>query len=217
LLVGQVLELMTRTTRQRDPEMKVLQDLQAALRAGAMAGARALLGCVLERRGPGWVIRARIVETEAYTQDDPASHSFRGRTPRNAPMFDRAGIAYVYTSYGMHRCLNVVTGEEGTGEAVLIRALEPLDGVEQMTRHRRWEGKPAKGLADGPGKLCQALRIGLECNGWDLLAHGDLCLRIGSLKAWETVAVSRRIGITKAVDWPRRFLLAGNRFVSRRG
>lgn len=112
--------------------------------------------------------RGRIVEVEAYRQDDPASHSYRGRTPRNRTMFQAGGHLYVYFTYGMHHCANVVTGSDGDGQAVLLRAIEPLAGLDAM-RARRPRARRDADLANGPGKLCQAL--GLD-RGWDGL---DLC------------------------------------------
>lgn len=179
-----------------------------------MDAAPRLLGCRLVRLFPRGVrVVGRIVETEAYTEDDPASHTFRGQTPRNAPMFGPAGSAYVYVSYGMHHCLNIVTGREGTGEAVLVRALVIEEGEALARRHRSWGEKPARGLADGPGKLCQALAIGLDLNGSDLLrpieslGAGALVLQDGLVEGGETLSVTPRVGISKATDWPRRFLL----------
>jgi len=153
---------------------------------------------VVERDGV--VTSGRILETEAYTADDPASHSFRGRTARNAVMFGPAGRLYVYLSYGIHRCANVVTGSEGDGQAVLIRAIDPLDGAEEMLRRR---GRTP--LADGPGKLCQALGIGLDDNGADL--SGSSRIRIGDDGAPPPPdpMTGPRIGITKAVDTAWRF------------
>jgi DNA-3-methyladenine glycosylase len=180
----------------------------------AMAAAPALLGWELAVREPdGAVLRARIVETEAYTQDDPASHSAPGPTPRNAAMFGPAGHAYVYRIYGVHWCLNVVTGPEGRGEAVLIRALEPLAGQEVMVG-RRGLAEPGS-LCAGPGRLTQALGIDGADNGAWLFGGGRLTLHPAPLRAGESVLVGPRIGITKAADWPRRFLIAGSPWVSR--
>lgn len=186
------------------------QALRAILESGAVSAAPALLGCVLSRLVEGTLLSARIVETEAYTQDDPASHSFGRRTPRNEPMFGRAGTAYVYTSYGMHRCLNVVTGGEGIGEAVLVRGVEPIEGVDAMIAYRAWSGRPRRDLCNGPGKICQAMRIGLEWNLRDLLTGGELRLEPGSIRKGESILATPRIGITKAVDLPRRFVLSSD-------
>jgi len=196
----------------RDPEMSPLARL---LSAGAMQAAPGLLGCALERRVGRQTLRARIVETEAYTADDPASHSFRGLTRRNAVMFESPGTAYIYVSYGIHHCMNVVTGEPGVGEAVLIRAVEPLEGIELMRKARAGLEMPTRGLCNGPGKLCKALSVTLKDNGSDLLAGGRLRLLPGTLHEGESVATSPRVGISKAVDWPRRFLISGNLYASR--
>ncbi len=141
----------------------------------------------------------RIVETEAYTQDDPASHSFRGRTPRNAVMFGPPGHLYVYLSYGIHRCANVVTGLDGDGQAVLVRALDPIDGIEVMLQRR---GR--RPLADGPGKLCQAMGIELRDDGADLTGSAIAILDDGTPPPPRAVT-GPRVGITKAIDRPWRF------------
>jgi DNA-3-methyladenine glycosylase len=139
----------------------------------------------------------RITEVEAYTSDDPASHCYRGVTPRNAVMFGPAGRLYVYFSYGMHHCVNIVTGGEGDGQAVLIRAIQPIEGVDTMQARR---GQVAeRSLTDGPGKLTQALGLDLTDNGSIAHVYDDgvappKCPRIGP-----------RVGITRAADWPRRF------------
>ena len=145
----------------------------------------------------------RIVEVEAYTSDDPAAHTFRGPTPRNRVMFGPPGRLYVYFSYGMHHCANVVTGADGDGQAVLLRALTPLRGIELMTARRH--GRAAH-LADGPGKLCQALALDLSHTGIDLCAGGEIRLVDDGTPPPDVIVTTPRIGITKAVDLPWRFL-----------
>ena len=157
---------------------------------------------VVER--DGIVTSGRIIETEAYVSHDPASHSFRGRTARNAVMFGPGGQLYVYLSYGIHCCANVVTGIEGDGQAVLLRSIEPLDGIEEMLRRRR-----RSPLANGPGKLCQALGIGLDDNGAGLCGPGPIrLLDDGTQPPFEPI-VGPRVGITKSVDTPWRFRIGG--------
>lgn len=164
-----------------------------------------LLGKVLRVELDGMVSSGRIIETEAYTADDPASHSFRGRTARNAVMFGPAGRLYVYLSHGIHACANVVTGAEGEGAAVLIRAIEPVEGVAAM-RARRGEGRP---LADGPGKLCQALGIGLSDDGIDLATPGSpIQIVDDGTPPPDDPLIGPRIGISKAVDRPWRWRAA---------
>ena len=167
--------------------------------------ARELLGKrLIAASADGAVVSGRIIEVEAYTRDDPASHTFGGPTPRNSVMFGPAGHAYVYVSYGIHRCLNVVTGATGDGQAVLIRAVEPLDGLEVIVERRG--GRPRRELTDGPGKVGQAFAISGDHNGLDLLDPRS-ALRLvddGVLPPADPVA-GPRIGITKAVDTPWRF------------
>ena len=143
----------------------------------------------------------RIVEVEAYTADDPASHTFRGETSRNAVMFGPPGHLYCYLSYGIHTCANVVTGPPGHGAAVLIRALVPVAGIEEMRRRR---GR-STGLVDGPGKLCQALGLTLAHNGVDLCAAGPVALVDDGVAPPPNPVTGPRVGITKAVDTPWRF------------
>ena len=157
-----------------------------------------------------------IVETEAYHDSEPACHAFVGLTPRTAILFGPPGRAYVYRSYGIHAMLNAVCEPEGVGAAVLIRALEPVAGLERM-RARRGVARdaPARELCSGPGKLTQALGIELSDNGADL-RRGPLTIRPRP-RAWRepAIAVGRRVGITKAPELPWRFAAAGNPHVSR--
>jgi DNA-3-methyladenine glycosylase len=171
--------------------------------------ARDLIGCVVEHDGCTGV----IVETEAYHDSEPACHAFVGLTRRTATLFGPPGRAYVYRSYGVHALLNAVCEPEGVGAAVLIRALEPVAGIELMRARRGVEA--TRSLCSGPGKLTQALGIGLHDNGADL-ARGPVRITPRPA-AWRGVAVSvdRRIGITKAVELPWRFCAAGSRYLSR--
>jgi len=173
--------------------------------------AKRLLGCVLERVIDGRMVRVRIVETESYDQDDEASHAFGGERTRNAVMFRGAGHLYVYFTYGMHYCCNVVTGARGHGSGVLIRAVEPIEGTELLEERRGIHGVNA---TNGPAKLCQALDIDLTMNGHHL-ATSPLRLIEGNLKENETIAMSPRIGISKAKDIHRRFFIKDNPYVSR--
>jgi DNA-3-methyladenine glycosylase len=169
--------------------------------------ARDLIGCRLFFDGVG----GTIVETESYERDDPACHAFVGLTDRTEILFGPPGYAYVYLSYGIHSLLNAVAEPEGEAAAVLIRALEPTAGLEAM-RARRGE-RPDGELCSGPGKLTEALGIGLERNGADL--SQDPFLLLAPEGPPPEVVTGPRIGITKAVDLPWRFSAAGSRFVSR--
>jgi len=155
-------------------------------------------------------VGGRIVETEAYHHEDPASHSYSGPTPRNEVMFGPTGTLYVYRSYGIHWCMNFVCWAEAPGGAVLIRALEPTARLDVMAE-RRGLGDP-RALCSGPGKLCQALAVTRDQNGF-ALDRPPFELRPGPAKG---LVVGPRIGITKAVDVPWRFGEAGSKFVSRR-
>lgn len=154
----------------------------------------------------------RIVETEAYDQDDEASHAFIGETLRNRVMFGQPGRLYVYFTYGMHFCCNVVTGEAGRGSAVLIRAGEPVSGIELMEQQR---GRTGADATNGPAKLCQALAIGLDLNGHDL-RQKPMQLLPAELTPGESVTRTTRVGISKATEREGRFYITGNRYVSRK-
>ena len=169
--------------------------------------ARDLIGCVVEHDGCAGV----IVETEAYHDSEPACHAFVGLTARTATLFGPPGRAYVYRSYGIHALLNAVCEPRGIGAAVLIRALEPVNGIEVMRSRRGVEA--VRELCSGPGKLTQALGIALADDGADLR---DGRITISARRRALPLAVSRRIGITRAVELPWRFTAAGSRFVSRR-
>jgi DNA-3-methyladenine glycosylase len=171
-----------------------------------------LLGCVLERELDGKILRVRIVEAEAYDETDAASHSYRGRTPRTDVMFGPPGHLYVYFTYGMHYCMNIVCGPEGTGSAVLVRAVEPLDGKEHMAQNRH--GRSGVELTNGPAKLCQALRVDKTWNGHDL-ARVPFRLVMNPPLAQTDIVQTTRVGISKAVDVPWRFYERGNPYVSR--
>ena len=168
--------------------------------------ARRLIGMTLLVGGIGGI----IVETEAYDGEDPASHSFSGPTPRNAVMFGPPGRAYVYLSYGIHWCLNFVCREAGHGAGVLIRALEPTAGVSTMIDRRRQQDPRL--LCAGPGRLGQALAITRELNGKSIHA-APFSLTAASTRT--RVVCGPRIGISKAVERPWRFGLAGSRYLSR--
>lgn len=178
---------------------------------GAVELARALLGCVLLHR----TTAGMIVETEAYLGlEDLAAHASRGKTERTKVLFGPPGRAYVYFSYGMHECLNVVADHEGVAGCVLIRALEPLCGLAKMYKRRNWRG-PIPGLANGPGKLTQALAITREHYG-QRLDKGELTIRRWREMPRFEIGATPRIGITKCADWPLRFIWIGNPCVSRR-
>lgn len=171
-----------------------------------IAIAKKLLGCYLCRRKEnGEILRGKIVETEAYTQDDPASHSFCGITKRSITMYQKAGIAYVYMTYGMYHCINVVTEKKGVGCAVLIRALEPVnENINLKTK--------------GSGLLCKAFEINKTLNGIDLLDEkSPLWLECSDKTIEENeIVATTRIGIKKASDYPWRFYIRNNKFISKK-
>lgn len=165
------------------------------------------------RETPFGRLKLRIVETEAYHQNDPASHSFRGITARTAPMFEAGGRLYIYFTYGMHYCINIVTGPKGVGEAVLLRAAEPIEGLEIMKTYRCIED--IQNLANGPGKLAQALGIKDKALSGKILNKLSIYLEQGEEQTEEIIA-GPRVGIRHAVDKPWRFYLKDNTFTSKR-
>ena len=175
--------------------------------------ARELLGAVLECTVGGACCRGRIVETEAYVgEHDAACHAAAGRTPRTEVLYGPPGRAYVYFVYGMHWCVNAVTRRAGLPGAVLIRAVEPLDGLPAMRRRRGTRVETA--LTNGPGKLCEAFGItGRRHHGQSLLA-GPLRILEGKAVADREVGITPRIGIARATDWPLRWVVRGSPFVS---
>jgi len=176
--------------------------------------ARELLGCVLECRSADGVASGRIVETEAYIgEHDLACHAAAGRTRRTEPLYGPPGIAYVYFIYGVHWCFNAVTRAEGMPSAVLIRALEPLNGVAVM-RRRRPAAKRDTDLTNGPGKLCAALGIDARHNAIPL-DRAPVVIRRGEPVADSEVLVTPRIGIRQSADWPLRWIVADSPYVSR--
>jgi DNA-3-methyladenine glycosylase len=185
--------------------------LSEFLQKPAFEVAPLLLGCILEREINGRVMRVRIVETEAYDETDAASHSYKGRTPRTDIMFGEAGHLYVYFTYGMHYCCNIVTGKEGSGAAVLIRAVEPIEGEEYMHNLRSFGGVQ---LTNGPAKLCQALGIDKQLNGHDL-TEAPLKLIIQEPVDSSDIIQTTRIGISQAKDVPWRFYLSRNKYASK--
>jgi DNA-3-methyladenine glycosylase len=194
---------------------------RAELPADTVALARFLIGKIVVRELPGIRLSGRIVETEAYPQRDPAAHHFRGPTPRNRSMFLRRGHAYVYFSYGNHFMLNVSAETAGVGGGVLIRALEPLEGISQMEQHRKTTR--LLDLTRGPGRLASALRIDRSLDGTDLCAPGPLWLAAITIQRHPApvapplaliLAKSPRIGITRAAHRLLRFYERGSPFVS---
>ncbi len=177
--------------------------------------ARTLLGKVLLRRVGDQLTAGRIVETEAYLgEQDPAAHSYKGNTQRTRIQFGPGGYAYVYLIYGMHCCMNIVAAPEGVPHVVLLRALEPVVGLDWMEQ-RRHTHRTAN-LCSGPGKLCQAMAIDRSCYGMDLLGE-ELWLEDAPTVPEEQVAVSRRIHIDyagEAADWPYRFCVADSPYLS---
>lgn len=179
--------------------------------SSALVAAKSLLGWKLVHKSSRGLTSGFIVETEAYTMEDPASHAYGGMRKRNASMYEAAGTIYVYFTYGMHFCMNIVTGQKGHGQGVLIRALEPTEGVDLM-RSRRMVASDVL-LTNGPAKLTQAMGVDLSDNG----------AKLQSEKFWlepgikpEAIVQTTRVGISKAIDKKWRFFIADNRYVSKR-
>lgn len=182
--------------------------------------AKALLGKVLVRRlKNGQCLSGKIVEVEAYAQEsDPAAHSFRGETRRNQVMFGPPGHLYVYFSYGMHYCCNVVSGPEHQGDAILIRALEPIDGIDIMFQNRYgshiWDKKCELNVSNGPAKLCQAMLIDLEYNGIELWSD-EIYIENAEDPKNVSIGISTRIGIRHGRELPWRYFIKENPWVGR--
>ena len=177
--------------------------------------ARDLLGAILECRTPQGVASGRIVETEAYLgEDDLACHAAVGRTTRTDPLYGPPGMAYVYFIYGMYWCFNAVTRAEGHPSAVLVRALEPVAGIELMRERRGGRIRRDIDLTNGPGKLCQALGVEGPFNRLPL-DEPPLLIRRGIAVRREAVTITPRVGISKSADWPLRYFIADNPYVSK--
>jgi DNA-3-methyladenine glycosylase len=182
--------------------------------------AKELLGKIIVKRDGSKILSGRIAEVEAYDGSiDQAAHTFRGKTERNKIMFGAGGFLYVYFTYGNHYCCNIVTGEEGSGTAVLIRAVEPLTGIDIMIKNRFGRDllneKEKFNLTSGPGKLCRAFAITMDHYGTDLTGDDIYILNSPKIKP-EEIVVSRRIGIIKSVDLPWRFYIEENPYVSKK-
>jgi DNA-3-methyladenine glycosylase len=182
--------------------------------------AKDLLGKILVKKGKGRLIAGKIVEVEAYHGDyDEASHAFKGKTKRNEVVFYEGGYLYVYFTYGAHFCANVVTGKKNKGTAILLRGIEPIEGIDVMTKNRF--GRPLHNdkekfnLTSGPGKLCKAFGIDKKFNGTDLTGDEIFLLDQPKLRKNE-IGISKRIGITRSVDLQWRFFIKNNPFVSRK-
>lgn len=184
-------------------------------------GAKYLLGCEIVRTlENGEVLRVKIVETESYHQKDPASHTFRGKSERNRAMFGPAAHAYIYFTYGMHWCFNVTAGEEGHGAGILIRAAQPLVGIDSMKRNRHLHARSAQNekilhnIANGPAKLAQALAISKDLYGHNLTKAPLQILESEDINF--NITETTRIGISQAKNEIARFYIADNRFVSKK-
>ena len=205
--------------RRQAPNTRALAAVRDPFAGPTIEVARRLIGATLERVIPrgepdaGVLFAGRIVETEAYLPNiDPACHAYRGPTKRTASLFGRPGHAYVYLIYGVHFCFNIVTESPGTGAAVLVRAIEPLAGIDAMQR-RRSPHTPTWALASGPGNVCRAFGIGRECDGANL-RRGNLRIVFPEVTS-TSIAVTTRVGLSTAARWPLRFYDPTSRSVSR--
>jgi len=194
--------------------MKKLETLKREFYAeNSVEVAEKLLGKLLVRELPEETLIGKIVEVEAYGgRDDPASHAYRGKTPRNQVMFGKPGLAYIYFTYGMHYCLNVKAEREGVPGAVLIRALEPIEGIEIMKKNRGVE--KITELTSGPAKLTKAMRITTELNGWDLTLGKKLFISKPPREEKLEIVAAPRIGIKAGTERLWRFYIRDNAFVS---
>lgn len=207
-----LIEAEDKSDKELEKKKKIMQrDDFAWLDIPAEAAAKRLLGCELVRTIGGHDLRVRIVETEAYDQADEASHTFRGRTKRNDAMFKSAGHLYVYFTYGMHHCLNIVCGPDGFGAGVLVRAVEPIDGRDIIEARRRMTGL---NVTNGPGKVCAALGVDRTLSGHDLAQPPIRLIKRPAL-ADNRITTGPRIGISQAVHELRRFYIADNPYVSK--
>jgi DNA-3-methyladenine glycosylase len=189
------------------------------LELDTLSVAKNLLGYTLIHESEEGKTAGIIVETEGYLQDDPACHAYRKKSERNAPMFGVAGTIYVYQIYGMYFCVNISTNQKDIGEAVLIRALEPTEGIDLMTKRRLEKSKSQKmdlkNLCSGPGKLVQAMAIHKGMNDWHI-QDSDLKIILPTIQVPDNeIITTTRIGITQGAELPYRFYVKGNRFVSK--
>jgi len=196
----------------REPNNKFKKLPRKFYERDTLTVARELLGKIFVHNLQGKLISGKIVETEAYLgEKDAAAHTYRGKTKRNEVMFKEGGHLYVYFTYGMHYCANVVTEQEGVGHAVLLRAVQPVEGFETMRELRKLD--TVMELANGPAKLCQAFGIARAQNGTDLLGDKIFICDAECVPA-SRIGTSERVGITKAKEFPWRFFIKGNPFVS---
>lgn len=181
--------------------------------------AKELLGKILVHKNAGKIYAGKIVEVEAYDGSlDKAAHSYPGKTKRNEIMFREGGYLYVYLSYGVHYCCNIVTGEKDKGTAVLIRAVEPVEGIDRMIKSRYGSKLVSKkekyNLTSGPGKVCKAMDINIEHSGIDLTGNKIFLLDQPKIKN-KLIGISKRIGITRSANLPWRFFIKDNPYLSR--